>query len=93
MNINRKDGPTLKNVFTCKDCKWLIRAVLGSTKPYKCFHDNNIKEYSNSFEYMLGDVGDELITPGICPYLIKRMRIEKLKNINYEYRRTEETIT
>lgn len=91
MNINGNDGPTLKNVFTCKNCKFLINAVLGSKKPYKCFNDDNIKNYHLGFSFMLGDIGDELITPDFCPFLIKKMRTEKLKELD-EYRRTEEKI-
>ena len=93
MNINGKDGPTLKQIFTCDGCKYLSYSVLGGMngKPFKCFHDNLVMKYSTSFDLMKGDIGEELITPENCPYLIKRMRTEKLKEIN-EYRRTEEKI-
>ena len=43
---------------------------------------------------MKGDIGDELITPEeFCPYLLKKSRNEKLKEIDYEYKRAEEEIT
>lgn len=92
MNINGTDVPTLKKVFTCEGCKWIINAVIGSNKPYKCFHDENIINYNKGYQYMLGDVGSELITPEFCPYLVKKLRTEKLKEIN-EHRRTQEEIT
>jgi hypothetical protein len=88
------DGPTLKKVFTCENCKWLSNSVLGGLngKPFKCFHDDLANGYNTSFDLMKGDIGEELITPENCPYLIKKLRTEKLKEIN-EYRRTEENIT
>jgi hypothetical protein len=95
LNINGKDGPTLKQIFTCEGCKWLSNSVLGSmggSKPFKCFHDETVTKYNSSFNLMSGDIGVEMITPEICPYLIKKMRTEKLKEI-YEHRRIEEPST
>jgi hypothetical protein len=95
LNINGKDGPTLKQIFTCDDCKWLGNSVLGSLHgkyPFKCFHDNFVNGYNTSFDLMMGNISSELITPENCPYLMKKMRTEKLKDIN-EYRRTQEKIT
>jgi hypothetical protein len=94
LNINGKDGPTLKHIFTCEGCKYLSNSVLGGWTgkyPFKCFHDELANGYNTSFDLMMGNIGEELITPENCPYLIKRMRTEKLKEIN-EYRRTEENI-
>lgn len=93
MNFDGKDGPTLKKVFSCEGCKWLSTSIpggLSGRKPFKCFHDKIIKKYDNSFNLMLGDIGDELITPEICPYLMKKMRTEKLKEL-YEYRGNDKT--
>ena len=94
MNINGKDGPTLKKIFTCDRCKWLGNSVLGSMggrKPFKCFHDEILIKYNSSFNLMNGDIGEDLITPEICPYLIKRTRTEKLKEIENEYRGIKKT--
>ena len=93
MNINGKDGPTLKKIFTCKGCKHLSNSVLGGLngKPFKCFHNDLVMKYNTSFNLMMGDIGYEQITPENCPFLIKKMRNEKLKEID-EYRRTEEKI-
>jgi hypothetical protein len=95
LNINGNDGPSLKKFFTCENCKWLSNSVLGmggGSKPFKCFHDEIIRKYDSSFNLMLGDISEEMITPEICPYLIKKMRNEKLKEL-YEHRGTEETST
>ena len=92
MNINGNDGPTLKKVFSCDGCKWLSNSVLGGQKPFKCFHDELITKYNTSFNLMLGDIGNELITPEICPYLMKKMRAEKLKEL-YEYRGNDKEST
>ena len=85
MNPNGIDGPTLKKLFTCENCKWLSNSVLGGLsgkKPFKCYHDSFVNGYNTSFDLMMGNIGEDLITPENCPYLIKKMREEKLKELN-----------
>jgi len=96
LNPNGIDGPTLKQIFICEGCKWLSMSILGSlsgTFPFKCFHNELLPggRYDNQFNLLKGDIGIELITPDWCPYLLKKIRTEKLKELNNEYRRTEET--
>ena len=90
MNINGKDGPTLKRLFICEECKWLGPSVFSGygKYPFHCFNEESPRKYNSNFNLMKGDIGDDMITPEFCPYLIKQMRNEKLKEIN-EYRRTQ----
>lgn len=95
MNINGKNGPTLKQVFTCENCKWLGNSVLGGMtgrKPFKCFNAE-ISKYDSNLNIMLGNISEELITPKFCPFLLKKIRNEKLKEIENEYRRIKKTST
>ena len=84
MNINGKDGPTLKQIFTCDGCKYLGLSAFGSygKKPFKCFHDKFIASYTTSFHLMTGEIGEDQITPESCPFLLKKIRNEKLKELN-----------
>lgn len=94
LTINGKEGPTLKHIFTCEECKWLGPAVFSGygKHPFHCFSNELIQKYNSNFDLMKGDIGDEMITPEFCPYLIKKMRNEKLKLL-YEYRGTQDEIT
>ena len=85
MNINGEDGPIMKKIFTCEKCKYLSKAVLGVKKPYKCFYDLIVKG-KISFDLMNGDIGTDMITPNFCPFLIKKLRNEKLKEIDEKNR-------
>jgi len=93
MNINGKDGPTLKQVFTCEECKWLGPSLFSGygKNSFHCFNNEFVEKYNSNFNLMNGDIGDEMITPEFCPSLIKRMRNEKLKELN-EYRGTQDEI-
>ncbi len=80
MNINGKDGPTLKKIFTCEGCKYLSDSVsIYYKKPHKCYHPNIFN--SKSFNNMNGDIDINMITPDFCPFLIKEMRFEKLNEL------------
>lgn len=83
MNINGKNGPTLKKIFSCDNCKYLINITLNNIThkyQYKCYHDDIIKN-NNRFNIMMGDVSADKITPYFCPFLINKMRNEKLKEL------------
>ena len=83
LNINGDDGPILKKFFTCDNCKFLGNsAVSFSTNPYKCYYDDVLKKDLSSFKLMWGDIGENKITPLFCPFIIKKIRNEKLKEIN-----------
>lgn len=81
MDSNGIEGPTLKKFFTCDGCKYLSNSTMGlGRKPYKCFHDNIIKN-STRFNIMMGDIDEHKITPNFCPFLILKERKEKLKEL------------
>lgn len=80
--LSNKDGPTLKKVHFCDDCKFLSNATISIKSgryPYKCYHDDIIKKGLTSVEIMTGNIGHDKITPLFCPYLLKELRKEKLK--------------
>ena len=83
MNINGKEGPTLKKIFTCEDCKYLGKSVLGALgrRQYKCYYN---KESGSVKDLKLidGDIDSSKVTPDFCPFLIKEMRFEKLNELN-----------
>ena len=74
------EGPVLIKVFSCKDCIHLKNSALSynTKKPYSCYHDDIIMIKSGP-QLMLGNIGSDKITPDFCPFLFKRIRIEKLK--------------
>jgi hypothetical protein len=88
LNINGNDGPTLKKVFTCEDCKWLSKASFNG---FICLHSDLVLN-KTSFQLMLGSINNDKITPKNCPYLKQKERVEKLKQL-YEYRRNDKTST
>lgn len=78
---NGNNGPKIKRVFTCEKCKFLCEAtVFSKYNPYKCFHNDIIKDQA-SYNLMNGDIGSDKIAPEFCPYLAKKTRLEKLKRI------------
>lgn len=81
MNINGDEGPKLKYIFTCENCKYLGKSVLGKLGKFenRCFFYKN--EDNKLINLMDGNIGIEKITPDFCPFLIKKMRIEKLKEL------------
>lgn len=83
MNPDGNDGPSVKSVFSCADCKFLGDAILMYGKnPYKCFHDDALRY--NTLNIVNGDISKDKITPSFCPLLMKKLRAEKLKEINNE---------
>ena len=83
MNINGIEGPILKKVFTCDNCKYLSKATLNGISKgykYKCYHNDMIKN-STRFNIMQGDISSEKITPDFCPFLKNKLRNEKLKEL------------
>lgn len=81
LNINGKNGPNLKNIFSCENCKYLGKSAFNINKPYKCYHDDAFLSGKTSYELMKGDIDENKITPDFCPFLVKQMRNEKLKEI------------
>ncbi len=75
-----REGPTLKSFFTCIKCEYLITSIISDfgKYPYKCFHDDVIRKNLNIIR---GDIGSDKITPAFCPFLIKKLRTEKFKEI------------
>ena len=81
MNLEGTDGPILKKIFSCKPCKWLgtsVGVMYVNNRPHKCLHPNYTFNYDKFFD---GDIGDDKITPLSCPYLLVKLRKEKLKEI------------
>ncbi len=87
MNITGNTGPRIKKNFTCEGCDFL------SSYPYEsnyikrsCLHPDVLSKYKNDGDMIMkifvGNLDSDLKTPLFCPYLIKKLRYEKLKNIN-----------
>lgn len=85
MDITGNAGPTIKKVFTCEGCQWL-GDVYGEYQKHSCLHPDVISQYKDDTEFMYkifaGTLNKDLTTPMFCPYLLKEMRREKLKEIN-----------
>ena len=84
MNINGKEGPTLKKLFTCEYCKYLGSSVLGNLgrKQYKCYYNKETKtDTIKNLKLIDGDIDSSKITPDFCPFLIKELRFEKLNEL------------
>lgn len=79
MDFGKNEGPKIKKTFVCEGCIWLSDISIIS-KQYFCVHpqmtiiDNDWRIF-NSIE-------ENLLTPFTCPFLLKRMRKEKLNEIN-----------
>lgn len=84
MNINGNEGPTLKKIFTCEDCKYLGKSVLGllGRKPHKCYYYDKESGTVRDLKLIDGDIDVSKITPDFCPFLLKMNRFEKLKEIS-----------
>ena len=84
LNINGTDGPVLKQIFTCDSCKYLSRSAFGyyGKNPYKCYHEDIMGAKINNINIMIGDIAIDKITPEFCPFLMKKMRNEKLKKLD-----------
>ena len=85
MDITGNAGPKIKKVFTCKGCQWL-GDIHGEYQKHSCLHPDVISQYKDDTEFMYkifaGTLNKDLTTPMFCPYLLKEMRREKLKEIN-----------
>jgi len=85
VDINGNTGPKIKKVFTCEGCKWL-GDVNYEYEIQSCLHPDVISSYKDDSEIMYkifsGNLKKDLTTPMFCPYLLKKMRLEKLKDIN-----------
>ena len=83
MNPDGNDGPSVKSVFSCADCKFLGKPVIGAYGgvPYKCYHYDMIRDKSSPY-LMTGNISLDKITPSFCPLLMKKLRTEKLKELN-----------
>jgi len=77
------EGPSVKKFITCSGCIHLKDATFTDfgNKPYKCFHDDIIKNSITSYDIMKGDINANKITPSYCPFLVKKLRLEKIKNL------------
>ena len=85
LNINGTDGPVLKQIFTCDSCRYLSKSAFGQYNkktPYKCYHDDIMKDTKSNMNIMIGDISADKITPEFCPFLVKKMRNEKLKELD-----------
>ena len=85
MDITGNDGPKIKKIFSCVGCKWL-GDIYGENQKYSCLHPDVTSKYKDDTEFMykifMGTLDKNLITPSFCPYLIKKLRFEKLKELN-----------
>jgi len=79
VDINGNDGPSIKKTFSCENCKWLSETY---TEKYICFHPDNLSiDKISIYDLFLGTIDKNLRTPTFCPYLIKKLRCEKLKEL------------
>jgi len=88
VDINGNTGPEIKikKYFSCEGCQWLGN-VYGDNQKYSCLHPDVTSNYKDDTEFMykifMGNIDNkDLKTPTFCPYLIKKLRLEKLKEIN-----------
>jgi hypothetical protein len=85
LNSDGIDGPILKKIFSCENCKYLGNATVGlGGLPYKCYHNDIISSFKSKYDMFSGDISSEKTTPYFCPFLFKKERLEKIKNINDE---------
>ncbi|MBN1214202.1 MAG: hypothetical protein JXA99_02045 [Candidatus Lokiarchaeota archaeon] len=80
VNESGNNGPTIRKVFFCTDCKYLKDggAIINS----KCMHDDILNKDLSSWSFLVGEIKPDKMTPSICPFLMQKMREEKLKEIN-----------
>lgn len=83
MDINGKEGPTLKKLFSCEGCKYLGKSVLGDLgrKPYKCYFNDEQDKVVRNLKLIDGNIDSSKNTPEFCPFLIREMRFEKLNEL------------
>jgi len=76
------DGQKLKKIMSCDGCKYLSDSrILFGNYPYKCYQDDILKTKLNSYDLMNGDIEKSKTTPDFCPYLMKKLRNEKIKEL------------
>lgn len=83
LNPDSVDGPIMIKIFSCNNCRFLGQATSAfGGLPYKCYHNDVVKNYKSSQQLFNGDIGYDKITPDDCPLLFKKMLKEKLEEIN-----------
>lgn len=87
MDINGNIGPKIKKIFSCEGCKWLGDIIMNPREyqKYSCLHPDVISKYSEvDFMYKVfsSTLNEDLSTPMFCPYILKKMRLEKLKKLD-----------
>ena len=76
------DGPSLIKIFSCENCRFLGKSTVVLNKlTYKCLHNDVIKSNMSTYSILTGNIGKEKITPYFCPYIFKKDRYEKLKQL------------
>lgn len=85
MDLNgEQEGPKIKKIFNCDGCKWLGH-IHEEYKKYSCLHPEVILQYKDDSEVIYkifsGTINYDLKTPPFCPFLIKKLRKEKLKEL------------
>lgn len=82
-NSGKNEGPTIKKTFICKGCMWLHEIT-----PPPLVNPFNRNKYSclypqlPQFQSISLKIADDCHTPFTCPFLLKKMREEKLNEIN-----------
>ena len=70
LNSDGNNGPKLIKIFSCDNCKFLGSAtVTFGGMPYKCYHDDIVKNTKSTYHLFSGDIGYDKITPEYCPFL------------------------
>ena len=79
MDINGNDGPTLvvTKKFYCTGCKWVTHAIL---LPNGCVCSD--VDWFGTMWGVNNQLPKDLETPFWCPFLLKKLRKEKLKELN-----------
>lgn len=86
MDITGNAGPTIKKILICEGCQWLSDIKGCEYKRYSCLHPDVISKYKDDSEIVykifVGTLNKDLSTPMFCPYILKKMRLEKIKEID-----------
>lgn len=73
MNLFGKEGPTSKQYFVCDNCKFLSETPKTIWFRNLCLHPDLTAVYNF--------VDADKKTPFFCPFLLKKIREEKLINL------------
>jgi hypothetical protein len=87
LDIDGNAGPKIKKIFTCEGCEYLSSYPYGDNYIKRsCLHPDVLSKYGGDSQIMMrvfvGNIDSNLTTPMFCPYLIKKLRYEKIKEIN-----------